>query len=161
MKTRLSLRAAFSLVEVTLALGVASISMLALTGLLPIGMNSSKTSIEQTNVTNILNAVVTDLRSAPNPNPRGSAQTSSIYKLAIPAAAATASSKPLTCYLAQDGELLSSVLGARYQLNVYWTPAAPGTRMATSARLQVTWPALAVPSNASGAMETFVALDRN
>ena len=46
MKTRLS--AAFSLVEVTLALGVAAFCLIAVFGLLPVGVNSDQTSIQQT-----------------------------------------------------------------------------------------------------------------
>jgi len=167
MRRNLRRATGFTLIEVSIALAVASFSLVAIFGLLPVGINSDKASVEQTNVTNILNAVMADLRSTPNPAPVGAAGTSPVFGIPIPAATATApagtgaSNPTKKLYIAEDGQPLTSATGARYQLNVWMTPAATGTRIATTGRLLVTWPAPAAPADALGSMEAFVALDRN
>ena len=54
--------AAFSLVEVTLALGIAAICLVALFGLMPVGVQTSRSATSQTAATNIVAAVIADLR---------------------------------------------------------------------------------------------------
>ena len=58
-------RAAFSLVEVALALGVFVFVMVALVGLLPIGARSGRDGRSETLALNVLDAVVSDLKVAP------------------------------------------------------------------------------------------------
>src|SRR5438094_7676946 len=53
---------AFSLVEVTLALGVAAFCLLAVFGLMPIGVQTNRNTTSQTAAANIMAAVVADLR---------------------------------------------------------------------------------------------------
>src|SRR5437764_14196767 len=60
--------AAFSLVEVTLALGVAGFCLIAVFGLLPIGVQTNRNATSQTAATNIMAAVVADLRATPTFN---------------------------------------------------------------------------------------------
>ena len=166
-------RAGFSLVEVALALGVAAFCLVAIFGLVPVGINSNKASIEETAATNILTSVVSDLRATPNPLPKSSTQKSSVFSIPIPFVGSTASATPTTLYVGEDGRctdddnkpLDQNSLLARYQLNVWMTvPAAAGTvmpRTATMARLLMTWPAKASILNAAGSVETLTALDRN
>src|SRR5205814_10489084 len=52
---------AFSLVEVTLALGVAAFCLLAVFGLMPIGLQTNRNTISQSAAANIIAAVVADL----------------------------------------------------------------------------------------------------
>src|SRR5262249_24759895 len=54
--------AAFSLVEVTLALGVAAISLLALLALLPVDSRTQQTSIQQTTANQIISQINSILR---------------------------------------------------------------------------------------------------
>lgn len=54
--------AAFSLVEVTLALGVAGFCLIAILGLLPAGLNTNQNSVRQTTANGILSSIVADLR---------------------------------------------------------------------------------------------------
>src|SRR5438477_12515416 len=56
---------AFSLVELTLALGVAAFCLLAVFGLMPIGVQTNRNATSQTAATNIMAAVVADLRGTP------------------------------------------------------------------------------------------------
>lgn len=160
MKKRPASRSAFSLVEVVIAIGVATFCLVAIFGLLPIGISSNQTSAEQTAATNILTAVSADLRSAPNPSPRGSAQTSLVFKIPIPAAGATASAVPTTIYISEDGQPAASAVAARYQMNLWMTPPVTG-RGATIVRAHVSWPPTAPIATAAGFVETLIALDRN
>jgi uncharacterized protein (TIGR02598 family) len=147
-------RSGFSLVEVTLALGVAAFCLLAVFGLLPIGLKTQQTAIEQTAAIRIVSAAVSDLRSTAR-----AATTSSLFTINIPANTASSSS---TLYFDPEGHF-STTIGAnsRYRLTIIFTPNSTGGRGATFAHLLVTWPAPASIVNAAGAAETFLALDRN
>src|SRR6516162_9534375 len=61
---KLSAATGFSLIEVTLALGVAAFCLIAVFGLIPVGVQTNRNATSQTAATNIMTAVVTDLRSA-------------------------------------------------------------------------------------------------
>ena len=63
--TSKSRAAAFSLVEVTLALGVAAFCLLAVLGLLPVGVQTNRNASSQTIASNIIATVVSDLRTTP------------------------------------------------------------------------------------------------
>src|SRR4051812_39938473 len=52
----------FSLVEVTLALGVAAICLIVLMGLLPVGVKTQQNSIQQTTANQIISQVYSFLR---------------------------------------------------------------------------------------------------
>jgi uncharacterized protein (TIGR02598 family) len=56
--------AALSLVEVTLALGIVSFSMLAVVGLLPVGLQSIKNANEQAGAANVIGGIADALRKA-------------------------------------------------------------------------------------------------
>src|ERR1044072_3486768 len=55
---------AFSLVELTLALGVAAFCLLAVFGLMPLGVQTNRNANSQTAAANIMAAVIADLRAA-------------------------------------------------------------------------------------------------
>src|SRR5437763_15179038 len=76
---------AFSLVEVTLALGVAAFSLIAIFGLLVTGTQTNHTAIEQTASSDILTAAAADLRATPKTSPPGGAATSPQFSISIPA----------------------------------------------------------------------------
>jgi hypothetical protein len=65
MNNRTHSTVAFSLVEVTLALGVAAFCLIAVFGLLPIGLKTDQGAIRQTTANGILSAIVADLRATP------------------------------------------------------------------------------------------------
>jgi uncharacterized protein (TIGR02598 family) len=173
--TKFASNRAFTLVEVSLALGVASFCLLSIVGLLPVGLTSNQASIEQTMAVNISSAIVSDLRTA---QPMG-ANSSPRFGLPIPPAGAAASTH--TVYLASDGTATavdnppatsgSSV--SRYRATVLFYPPqnnaqqSAGQRTATGVRVLITWPALAdsnfqnPPANYIGSYEAETALDRN
>jgi uncharacterized protein (TIGR02598 family) len=158
VKSRL-LKQAFSLVEVTLALGVAAISLLVIFSLLPVGLQTNQRSMEQTASANILSSVAADLRATPVTNPRGESITSTQFGISIPAAGSTGTT---TLFFNSAGQSSNSQQpDSRYRLTVTFASSGGGTKTATLVDLQFTWPAAAVVANAQGSAEMFAAFDRN
>lgn len=150
---------AFSLVEVTLALGVAAISLLVIFSLLPIGLQTNQRAIEQTASVDILSAVAADLRATPVTSPRGNAATSNQFGISIPASGGTGTT---TLYFNRTGQSNSSQqTDSRYRVTITFVSNGGGAKSATLADLKVTWPAAAAVTNAQGTSEIFAALDRN
>ena len=157
MKSRA--RHAFSLIEVTLALGVAATSLLVIFSLLPIGMQINQRSIEQTASADILSAVVADLRATAPTNPHGNGATSTQFGINIPAAGSTGIT---TLFFNGAGRFASSQQSdSRYRVTIRFVSNGDRARTATFADLQVTWPAEAPLANAQGIAEMFAAFDRN
>jgi uncharacterized protein (TIGR02598 family) len=146
MKRSAVSRAAFSLVEVTLALGIAAFCLIAVFGLMPVGVQTNRNATSQTAATNIIASIVADLRATPT-----TASTSTQYAIAFGTAK--------TLYFDGAGQAATS-LGAdsRYQVSVTFPSSPTGLAYAD---LKVTWPAAATPANASGSVEMFAAFDRN
>lgn len=176
--SRLARRAAgFTLVEVTLALGIAVFALVVMFGLLNVGVASSTASFEQTVATGILSSVAADLRSAPRITvaPAAGDSTSNpkslVYKLELPPAVAagatpTFSAVPAIVYLDASGQIPDTNTPAprRYRLSVWTRPGVD--RQPTLARVLVSWPATADPAATTGAkvagsVEALIALDRN
>jgi uncharacterized protein (TIGR02598 family) len=151
----------FSLVEVTLALGIAAISLMAIFALLPVGLQTNQNAIEQTASSGIMSAVVADLRATPPTVPRGSSATSAQFGINIPENPVNSSTSS-TLYFDGDGRSSTSLSSnSRYRLIVTFVPNGSSSRTATFIDLKMTWPAAASPANATGSAQTFVALDRN
>lgn len=148
MKRRGNSRDSFSLVELTLALGVAAICLISVFGLLPVGLKSNHNAISQSASASIIAAVVADMRATPK-----AATTSTQYAVSFGAAK--------TIYFDNEGAIAASPgPTSRYRLDIEFPPN-PTAGAATFAYLKVTWPATAPPASATGASEVFVALDRN
>ena len=148
---------AFSLVEVTIAIGIAGFCLLALFGLLPISLKSNQAAIQQTLVNSLLSSVAADLRNTPPTSPRGAATSSPQFEIPIPANLQGASN---TFYFTGEGQATNQA-GARFRLTVTFPTNGPGVRSASLANVKITWPPGAAVDKASGSAETFVALDRN
>ena len=144
---------AFSLVEVTLALGLAGFCLITVFGLMPVGVQTNRNATSQTAATNIMAAVVADLRATPKAN-----TTSTQFSMTFGTnrCADGCSQPPL--YFNSTGQFTTSLgPNSRYQLSVTWYGSS-GLRYAD---LKVNWPAAATPANAAGSTEMFVAFDRN
>ena len=155
-------RAAFSLVEVTLALGLAAFCLVALLGLLPLGNNQNLDASKATAATDMTGAIIADLRSVgsggPGPSP--------IYQVAFPT---TPGSTVATGFFASEsGEYLGPVsagLGtyptARFQVLVRLT-SAPSARPMENlvAYVRLAQPAVLVPDNNIGTSEVVTVLNR-
>jgi type II secretory pathway pseudopilin PulG len=161
-------RRAFSLVEVTLALGIAAFCLIAVFGLMPVGVQTNRNATSQTAATTILSSVVSDMRTTAIGTP-GSPH-SSLYNIVIPFPGSIGT--PQTRYFDGEGRCSTDLAGSirpdgsswdppiqtRYQVNVTFSSSTTGV---TYADIKVIWPAAIVPANASGSAETFAAFHRN
>lgn len=161
--------AAFSLVEVTLALGIAAFCLIAVFGLIPVAALTNRNASSQTRATNIAAAVIADLRATPRTN------TTSM-QFAIPFSTNTiryfdsqaqcscnstgtqrvnVQTRPPNC----SAPAWSPPLQPRYRVTITWS----GSTSLPYADLKVTWPAAADPTTTtpSGSIEMFAAFDRN
>jgi len=138
---------AFSLVEVTLAIGIAAFCLIAVFGLIPVGVQTNRNATSQTAVNNVIAAVVADLRATPT-----TTNTSSQFAITFGA--------NKTLFFDGTGQFTTSLsTNSRYQLSVTWPSS--GWNGLKYADVKVTWPAAANTANASGSVETFAAFDRN
>ena len=161
----------FSLVEVTLALGIAAFCFIAVIGIIPVGVQTNRNATSQTAATNIMTAVVTDLR-ATSKTKFGSPQ----FGITIPSnhtSGAASDCQPCAnCWNAQTqtryfdgtGKVVASAAGLyRVTLTLMQNPTATTTTGALFYDVRATWPAQADPcaTTPSGSVEMFAAFDRN
>jgi len=147
MRIRNCKTVAFSLVEVTLALGIAAFCLIAVFGLMPAGVQTNRNATSQTAATDIITAVVADLRSTPK-----TTNTSTQFGITF--------GSNTTLYFDSSGQAATSLgTNSRYRFRVTWG-GSTGLRYAD---VKVTWPAAVDPTTTtpSGSIETFAAFDRN
>jgi uncharacterized protein (TIGR02598 family) len=163
----------FSLIEVTLALGVAAFCLLSVFALLPMGLNSSQNASEQTAVAGIATAISADLHATPM-----TGGTTSRLGFVIPAAGRTSVQ---SLFFAQDASV-TGIAGAnavasgsapsRYRATVTIQPDPTLVAINSATKffkvwILITWPALAdsnaanFPANFAGSSETLTSLDCN
>ena len=146
--------AAFSLVEVTLALGIAAFSLLAIFALLPVASQATRMATERTASTNILATIGADLRATASTAP-----SSPLFGISIPSNTATST---VTLYFSATGQASTSLQPtSRYRGTITFIPSSAGPNTATLATVRLTWPAAASVANSAGSVRTFVALARN
>jgi uncharacterized protein (TIGR02598 family) len=138
--------AAFSLVEVTLALGVAAFCLIAVFGLMPVGVQTNRNATSQTAATNIIASVIADMRATTSP-------TSPQYSITFGTAK--------TLYFDGAGQF-TALLGpnSRYRISITFPTSPAGLSYAD---VKATWPAPVDPATItpSGSVEIFAAFDRN
>jgi type II secretory pathway pseudopilin PulG len=154
---------AFSLVEVTLALGIAAFCLIAVFGLMPVGVQTNRNATSQTAATNIIAAVAADLRATPK-----AGTTSPQFGINIPSDPTSPPDPPpcsgtQTFYLNTNGQIVTTDARYRVVITFIRNPSATATTGATYARLKVSWPAVADPctTTPSGSVEMFAAFDRH
>jgi Tfp pilus assembly protein PilV len=176
-----SARASFSLVELVLALGIASFCLLTLMQLLATGLTSMSASTNETQALHLMHSVADDLQvaAAAQASP-SSSSTSPYFGIVIPPNVLTTSTMtPATnLFLAPDGSIATSANGittngivAQYCVTVGFLPdkSTSGIAPGPTARILVTWPAgenpiasgqpAAWPTNYAGSVETVFVLD--
>jgi hypothetical protein len=160
---RLRSVASFSLVEVTLALGIAAFCLITVIGLVPVAVLTNRNAISQTAATNVMAAVIADLRATPKVR-----ATSVQFAINIPTDPTSPPDPPpcsgtQTLYLNSEGQIVATNARYRVVITFVTNPTATATTGATYARLKVSWPALADPcvTTPSGSVEMFASFDRN
>jgi uncharacterized protein (TIGR02598 family) len=157
-------RSGFSLVEVTLALGVAAFCLISVMGLLPIGVQTNRAAVQQTTANDILSAVVSDIRTVPKV-PNGPGNSSKQFKLYF---GNPHNNQPQFLYFSNEGSTGSKSDQSTSDTTFYATisympnPAGAGSRTATLVDVKVSWPYNGnTSSTPAGFVETFLSLDRN
>jgi uncharacterized protein (TIGR02598 family) len=183
MKTACHPRA-FSLVEVTLALAVISFCLLTLVALLPMGLSSTRDSVNKTNAADIASQIAADLRDTPLATNSAIATIPSSPRFGLSMDTNTANATTVNTFYLDDTGNPTGAVGAPitaaslYKATVIIaTPKVPATGTAagtafsnnkpTTLRVIVTWPAQAdqrtgtYPTNYQGYFESVTAVDRN
>lgn len=157
MKAHARSATGFSLIELTVALGVAAFCLITVFGLLPVALMTQQASVRQTTATAIISQIVGDLGSAVRLPP---GQQSKQFSLTGHWAA---QATPDQVYFMTDGTF---IVGSTNQqtaptnavFRAIVTYLKPPTETTSLADITVTWPAqAAVPT---GSVETFAAINR-
>jgi uncharacterized protein (TIGR02598 family) len=162
MKPPVRRTAGFSLVEVTLALGVAAFCLIVLVGLLPAGLKTQQASAQQTIANEIMSEILGDLRADIRlPPGQASHEGDSGFGLHGHWAQLYA---PDTLYFDQQGNWLqlngSPPAGATFRSKI--TYLFPPNASTSVANIIVSWPAQVDPATVmpAGSVQTFIAVNR-
>ena len=144
-------KAAFTLVEVALSIGVASVSLLPILALLPVGLSNAQSATMQTGAMNVIAAIAADIRITPP-------GTTASPRFAINQAGATAR----TLYFTGAGTL-SAATQSLYKAVIQGVPLSAATPAVsgTMDHITITWPALAPASSFTGSVEVMVSLPQD
>jgi uncharacterized protein (TIGR02598 family) len=170
MKQPLSNVAAFSLVEVTLALGVAAFCLVVLLGLLPTGLKTQQASIQQTTANAIISTIWSDLRAdlILPPGLYRHLEEDSGYQLHGHWAGMQ---QPDTLYFTQEGKQTGTVsqppppppADAVFRAKITYNPVPP-TGNTSVANIRVSWPAQVDPDQPgavpAGSVTSLIAVNR-
>lgn len=146
-----SSRSAFSLIEVTIALGIIAFGLIALLGLLPTGMNLARESRSESVGVNILSALAADLQREIN-----TTNQTRLYQIPLSAGASGST------FFDEDGRWLGATSTANTPGAVYagtWAIRARSSTTPPNALVRVSWPAQAPQS--SGMVEALVVLKKD
>jgi type II secretory pathway pseudopilin PulG len=162
--------AAFSLVEVTLALGVAAFCLLVLLGLLPTSLKTQQASIQQTTANQIIATIFTSLRAdvrlppgleskvcGDDPGPCAWGELHGRW---------LAGAAPQTLYFTQEGKQTGNVNGtppADAVFRAVLTYRFPPSDTTSLANITVTWPAPVDPAQGglpTGSVTSLIAINR-
>jgi len=154
--------AAFSLVEVTIALGVAAICMILLVGLLPAGLKTQQASAQQTIANQIMTVLLSDLR-ADVRLPPGQASKEGESGFGLHGHWAQVAT-PDTLWFDQQGKCLqlngSTPAAATFRAKI--THFSPPNTSTSVANIVVSWPAQVDPATGTpaGSAQQFIAVNR-
>ena len=120
---------------------------MAVVGLLPVGLNNNRSSIEKSAAANVARSIVADLRAAKNTtNTNQSPQYSVLFS----------TTTPQTTYFGDDGTKVSSApSGGLRATTTFTTNLTP-----LSVNIRITWPASLPAASAPDAFEITTTIDR-
>ena len=157
---------AFSLVEITLAMGVAAFCLLAVMGMLPIGLKTQKASVQQTTANSIISQIEGKLRAATRVPPGQEDKTDSKWLLHPHTGGGPWNPEPDVLYFTNEGNSVGSAVTSDsiYRATItYFQPPTPGYSTSL-ADITVSWPPQFDPTNPAsvllGKVETFIAINR-
>lgn len=154
-------RAGFSLVEVTVALGLAAFCLTTLMGLIPAGLRSNQCADERYVASEVATQLISDLANTPI----GTIQQ--VDNLTIPTAGSAANATSQEIFYspmadAQGNHFANArTQDSRYLVSVSIQAPDANQMAATNVHIRITWPAAANPNLPAGSLEVFTALNRN
>jgi type II secretory pathway pseudopilin PulG len=166
MKRPLLKTAAFSLVEVTLALGVAAFCLVAVLGLLPTSLKTQQTSIQQTTANQIISTIFSDLRADIRLPP---GLDSKVCGDDPPCAWGDLHghwhdvATPFTLYFTYEGKQTGTLNGtppADAVFRATITYRFPPSETTTMADIRVTWPAQVEGGVPAGSVRSVISVNR-
>jgi uncharacterized protein (TIGR02598 family) len=153
--------AAFSLIEVTLALGIAAFCLLTLFALIPVALKTQQASIQQTTANTVASQIVADLSAALRLPPGLQSKQFNLHGHWADL------QTPDVLYFAKDGTFVPGSTNqnpapANAVFRAVVTYLRPPTETTSLADITVTWPAAVDPSTGApaGKVETFAAINR-
>jgi type II secretory pathway component PulJ len=162
MKERSRSCRAFSLAEVALALGVAALALVAVMGMLPVGLKVQQVSVNQTKANAVMSAVIDDLRAdvrlPPGLATKAQGEWANLHGhwLAV--------SVPDTLYFTNEADQTGSVNGpppADAVFRATITYLFPPTATTSIAKITVSWPAAQSDlTKVAGSIDMFAAVNR-
>jgi type II secretory pathway component PulJ len=162
MNHRSQSRSAFSLIEVTLAIGVAAFCLIAIMGLLPVAIKIQQASVQQTKANAIISQIssdlVADVRLPPGQASKAQGDWSNLH--GHWAQVATPDVLYFTNDAKQSGYQGTAPADATFRATI--TYMLPPTTTTSLANIKVTWPASIDPATGApaGSAETFISVNR-
>jgi type II secretory pathway pseudopilin PulG len=163
MKRALHKTAAFSLVEVVLAIGIAAFALIAMLAMLPVGLKVQQTSIHETIANKILSQIIGDMSAAVRVHGSGNGNSTN-FLIHLPPTSGSPWSPynqlPSTAYFANDGNYLGGSAGAVFTATIIYvaTNAANTTALV---HIVVSWPSQQTDlTKVAGSVETLVDINR-
>jgi type II secretory pathway component PulJ len=162
MNHRPQSRSAFSLIEVTLAIGVAAFCLIAVMGLLPVAIKIQQASVQQTKANAIISQIssdlVADVRLPPGQASKAQGDWSNLH--GHWAQVATPDVLYFTNDAKQNGYQGAAPADAVFRATI--TYMLPPTTTTSLANIKVTWPASIDPATGApaGSAETFISVNR-
>ena len=153
---------AFSLIEVTLAIGVAAFCLIAVMGLLPVAIKIQQASVQQTKANAIISQIssdlVADVRLPPGQASKAQGDWSNLH--GHWAQVATPDVLYFTNDAKQNGYQGAAPADAVFRATI--TYMLPPTTTTSLANIKVTWPASVDPATGApaGSVETFISVNR-
>jgi type II secretory pathway pseudopilin PulG len=163
MKSFLKPASAFSLVEVVLALGVAAFALIAILGMLPVGLKTQQASVEQTTANGIISQISSDLRAAVRLPPGQQSKQFSLNPHNGGAWDPTPDWLYFTINATQTGSTDQAGVPTDAVFRATITYIFPPTTTTSLACITVSWPAPVDPAAGgvpTGSVQTFVAVNR-
>jgi type II secretory pathway pseudopilin PulG len=164
MKQSLQKSPAFSLVEITLALGVAAFALLAIFGMLPTSLKTQQASVQQTAANSIISQIVGKLRADARVPPGQENRDDSNWYL-HPHHGGPWDPTPDVLFFTNDGKSEGSSVTANSVYRATIQYIFPPTDTTTLADITVSWPPRVDPADpttgvVTGKVTTFVAINR-
>jgi Tfp pilus assembly protein PilV len=157
---RLSAAAAFSLIEVTLAFGVATVSLLAIFAMFPVSLKTNQSSIQQTVANGIISQIAEDLRAAARLPPGQVSKQFSLH----PHNGGPWDPTPDYIYFTDDAQPTGTNQSAAPADAIYRatiTYRLPPTDTTSLADVTISWPAAQSDlTKVAGSVEMFIAINR-